>query len=111
VFVRLQNAGRQSLQEQADELRSQVKEGWRKKRDVELAAADEIMIRRYASAVALAKKYGTVSPEILHAKDRLRHFTTELGDERMRRYVESAKDPTDPSGATRLRYTSGMYAD
>jgi hypothetical protein len=111
LFVQLKNVGQPSLMDQADELRKQVKQGWRGKRDVELAATNELMIRRYASAVALAKRLRTTDPAIVHAKDRLRQLTTELGEEKMRQYVESVMDPTDPSGTTRLRYRSGMYAN
>jgi hypothetical protein len=105
LLKQLENSGRQNLQDQADELRTQVKEGWRKKKDVELAAADELMIRRYATAVALARKYNVRNDEVTHAIARLAYFTDIIGNDKMRQYVSAAKDPN----GSPLHYTDNMY--
>jgi outer membrane protein assembly factor BamD (BamD/ComL family) len=105
LLKQLENSGRQNLQDQADELRTTVKEGWRKKKDVELAAADELMVRRYATAVALARKYNVRNPEVTHAIARLAYFTDIIGNDKMREYVSKAKD----ANGSPLTYTNDMY--
>jgi tetratricopeptide (TPR) repeat protein len=105
LLKQLENSGRQNLQDQADELRTSVKEGWRKKKDVELAAADELMVRRYATAVALARKYSVRNDEVTHAIARLAYFTDIIGNDKMRTYVSKAKD----ANGSPLSYTDNMY--
>ncbi len=109
LLKQLESSGVQKLQDQADDLRTTVKEGWRKKKEVELAGADELMVRRYATAVALARKYNVRNPAVTHAIERLAYFTDIISDAKMREYVMKAKDPNDLSGATNLQYTDGMY--
>jgi tetratricopeptide (TPR) repeat protein len=109
LLKRLDNSGIQKLMDQADDLRTNVKEGWRKKKDVELAGADELMVKRYATAVALARKYNVRNPAVTHAIERLAYFTDIIGNEKMRDYVTRTKDPTDLSGSTNLSYSDGMY--
>jgi tetratricopeptide (TPR) repeat protein len=105
LLKQLENSGRQNLQDQADELRTTVKEGWRKKKDVELTAADELMVRRYATAVALARKYNVRNDEVTHAIARLAYFTDIIGNDKMREYVSKAKDPNGSS----ISYSDNMY--
>jgi len=109
TLKKLEASGRDNLIEQADEIRSTVKEGWRTKRDKELSAADEVMVRRYASAVALARQYNVRNPAVTHAIERLAYFTDILGDAKMREYVTKTKDPNDPSKTRNLDYKDGQY--
>ena len=95
LLKRLEGSGIQKLQDQADDLRTSVKEGWRTKKASELAGADEIMVKRYAVAVALARKYNVRNAQVTHAIERLAYFTDIIGDAKMHEYVSKTKDPTD----------------
>jgi hypothetical protein len=94
---------------QAQQLRDSAKESWRVRKGAELAAADELMVRRYASATALARKYGVQNDAVSHALARLAYFTGIIGEAAMREYVTNTKDPTDPSQSGYLPYSNGMY--
>ncbi|APS00303.1 tetratricopeptide repeat protein [Pajaroellobacter abortibovis] len=107
LLQQLENSGRDERIEQADEIRSQVKEGWRNRRDRELNASDEVMVRNYATAVALAGHYNVKNAEVQRALARLAYYTDIIGDAKIRTYVEKTKDPTDPKKM--LSYTDGMY--
>jgi tetratricopeptide (TPR) repeat protein/outer membrane protein assembly factor BamD (BamD/ComL family) len=109
TLKQMEDSGRDDLMDKADEIRNTVKEGWRSKRDKELAAADEVMVRRYATAVALARQYNVRNPAVVHAIDRLAYFTDILGDAKMREYVTKTKDPNDPSKTRNLDYKDGQY--
>ena len=104
----LRNSGRQELEDKADELEDAKKEFWRKKKDQELSGADQVMIRRYATAVALARKYNVRNPLITRAIGRLAYFTDIIGDAKMAEYVGGTPDPTN-KGATKLTYKQGQY--
>jgi tetratricopeptide (TPR) repeat protein len=105
LLKQLEASGRDNLQAQADDLRTTVKEGWRTKKDTELAGADELMVRRYATAVALARKYNVRNDEVTHAIARLAYFTDIIGNDKMRAYVSKAKD----ANGSPLSYTNDMY--
>jgi hypothetical protein len=107
LLKQLDNSGRQNLQDQADELRTQVKEAWRAKKDKELAASDELMVRRYATAVALARQYNIRNTFVTSAIQRLAYFTDVIGEANMRQYVTRTTDPNNKSRT--LTYTDGMY--
>jgi tetratricopeptide (TPR) repeat protein len=109
LLKRLEGSGISKLQDQADDLRTNVKEGWRKKKEVELAGADEVMVKRYATAVAYARKYNVRNAQVTHAIERLAYFTDIIGNDKMREYVTRTKDPTDLSGSSNLSYSDGMY--
>jgi tetratricopeptide (TPR) repeat protein len=109
LLAQLENSGRDNLIQQAQDLRDSVKEGWRTKKERELAGADELMVRRYATAVALARQYNVRNAEVTHAIGRLAYFTDIIGDAKMREYVTKTKDPTDPSKSRTLPYNDGMY--
>jgi hypothetical protein len=109
LLKQLENSGRQNLQDQADELRTTVKEKWRSKKESELADADKVMVSRYATAIALARKYNVRNDQVTHAIARLAYFTDVIGEDKMREYVTRTKDPTDPSKSRNLSYSNGMY--
>ena len=109
LLKRLEGSGIPKLQDQADDLRTNVKEGWRKKKAVELEGADQNMVQRYAQAVAYARKYNVRNAAVTKAIERLAYFTDIISDAKMREYVTKTKDPTDLSGSTMLTYTDGMY--
>ncbi len=106
----LERSGRPDLIARAEELRETAKELWRTRKERELAAADELMVRRYATAVALARHYDVRDDHVANALGRLAVLTDLLGEVRMRQYVTGTKDPTDPSRLRTLPYTDGMYA-
>jgi tetratricopeptide (TPR) repeat protein len=109
LLKRLEASGIPKLQDQADDLRTNVKEGWRKKKELELAGADQVMVKRYATAVAYARKYNVKNPAVTKAIERLAYFTDIIGNDKMREYVTGTKDPTDLSGGSMLSYTDNMY--
>jgi hypothetical protein len=88
-----------ALQAQADALRAEVRVRWRAKGDAELSAAQELAVRRYATAVEIARRYGLKGVDVDHALARLADYTRKLGEEKMRSYVTSAH----------VTYREGMY--
>ena len=62
------------------------------------------MVRRYATAVALARKYNVRNDEVSHAIARLAYFTDIIGNDKMRGYVSRAKD----ANGSPLSYTNDM---
>lgn len=106
---KLENSGREDLEEKADELRTAAKEGWRSKKERELAGADEVMVRRYATAVELARNYGVRGAAVANAVNRLAYFTDIIGNEKLRQYVTATTDPNDPAHQRKLAYTDGMF--
>ncbi len=103
----LENSGRDALAEKADDLRGKAREGWRSKKDSELAGSDQAMVRRYASAVALARKYNVRNDAVQHAIEKLAYYTDIIGEAKMREYVTATPDPID--GSKKLEYRDGMY--
>lgn len=104
----MRNSGRQDLMDQADQLEDAAKDFWRQKKQQELDGADEIMVRRYATAVAYARKYNVKNPAITKAVARLAYYTDLIGDAKMQQYVSNTPDPTT-KGATKLSYSQNMY--
>ena len=88
-------------------LRDGARDGWRKKKELELSASDELMVKRYAQAVAIARRYNVRNPQVEKAIRRLAYFTDIIGDAKVRDYVTRAKDPGDP--ATNLTYADGQF--
>jgi tetratricopeptide (TPR) repeat protein len=109
LLKQLEGSGITKLQDQADDLRTSVKEGWRTKKARELGDADENMVKRYAQAVAYARKYNVRNPTVTLAIERLAYFTDIIGNDKMREYVTRTKDPTDLSGGTMLTYVNDQY--
>lgn len=107
LLKQLENSGRDDLMDQADNLRATVKEGWRSKKEKELNASDEVMVRRYATAVALARKYNVRNPAINRAIARLAYFTDIIGDPKMKEYVTKTNDPNNTS--QKLDYKDNQY--
>jgi tetratricopeptide (TPR) repeat protein len=104
----LRKSGRPDLEEKADAIEDAIKDAWRKKRDEELAGADELMVRHYANAVALGRKYNVRNALITKAIGRLAYYTDILGDANMSKYVTNTPDPTN-KGASKLGYTQNQY--
>jgi hypothetical protein len=109
ILNQMRNSGRDDLVDQADNIEAAIKQGWRDKRDQEINANDEIMVRRYAQAHALAKAYNVKTPSVTRALGRLAYFTDIIGDAKMRQYVTGTTDPTDPAKTRKLTYSDGMY--
>jgi hypothetical protein len=65
------------------------------------------MVRRYATAVALARKFNVRNAAIQRAVARLAFFTEIIGEAKMRQYVTNTTDPTDKT--KKLSYTDGQY--
>jgi TPR repeat protein len=98
LLAKLTSSGAQGLIDQAADLRKSVVDGWQRKKDVELRAADEMMIKRYAAAVASARVDGVINPLVTHAAQRLAYFTDVFGEAKMRELVVA----TDLRQATEL---------
>ena len=107
ALTAMENSGRDDLATRADDLRTRAKEGWRAKKESELAGSDTAMVRRYAGAVALARKYNVRNDAVQHAIEKLAYYTDIIGEAKMREYVTSTPDPTD--GTKKLTYTDGQY--
>jgi tetratricopeptide (TPR) repeat protein len=107
LLKRLENSGRDDLAAQADDLRSSVKEGWRSKKEMELDAMDTLMVRRYATAVTLARAYNVRNAAVARAINRLAYFTDIIGDTKMQAYVTGTANPTNKS--VNLTYTPGQF--
>jgi hypothetical protein len=107
ILKQMENSGRDNLMDQAAELRTQKKELWRDKRDREIAASDEIMVRRYATALRLAQQYNVRNPYVARAGARLAYYTDIIGDAKMKEYVTKTKDPVNTS--SNLDYKDGQY--
>ncbi|MFO0663106.1 MAG: tetratricopeptide repeat protein [Polyangiaceae bacterium] len=103
----MEESGRPELEDKAAEIRDATREGWRAKKESELKGSDTLMIRRYASAVALAKKYNVKNAQTARAISRLAYFTDILGDPKMKDYVTQTADPSDAS--KKLDYKDHQY--
>lgn len=104
----MRKSGRPDLEEKADAIEDAIKDAWRKKRDEELAGADELMVRHYATSVAMARKYNVRNALVTKAIGRLAYYTDILGDANMSKYVTNTPDPTN-KGATKLSYSQNQY--
>jgi hypothetical protein len=109
TLKQMKASGVDKLVDQAENIEATIKQGWRDKRDQEINAADEIMVRRYAQAHALAKAYNVKHQTVTRALGRLAYFTDIVGDPKMRQYVTGTTDPTDPMKTRKLSYSDGMY--
>ncbi len=108
----LRASGRPELEETADKIEDGKTDFWRQKKQQELDGADEVMAKRYASAVAYARKYNLRNPHLSRAVSRLAYYTDVIsgGDSKMAEYVTSMPDPTAPKAApTRLSYSPRQY--
>src|SRR5690606_12206178 len=66
-----EESGDPDLEDQADQIRTQVRDAWTKKRDTELDSADRIVVDRYAVAVMLAQRYNLSHESITRSIRRL----------------------------------------
>mgnify|MGYP001077764809 CR=1 FL=1 len=104
----MRNSGRDDLMNQADQLEDAAKDFWKQKKQQELDGADEIMVRRYGTSVAYARKYSVKNAAITKAIGRLAYYTDIIGDAKMQQYVTNTPDPTT-KGATKLTYSQNQY--
>jgi tetratricopeptide (TPR) repeat protein len=89
------------LQEKADAVRVKVRQAWRDKRDQELQSADRVMVDRYATSIALARRYNLSKPEVTRAIRRLAFLADLTGEAQMAQLTSSVQD---------LDYKPGMFA-
>jgi hypothetical protein len=106
----LRDSGRPELEETADKIEDGKTDFWRQKKQQELDGADQVMVKRYASAVAYARKYNIRNSQLSRAVSRLAYYTDIIsgGDAKMAEYVTSTPDPTN-KGVTRLTYSPRQY--
>jgi hypothetical protein len=109
ILDAMKKSGRDDLIDKADNIETAIKQGWRDKRDQEINADDEIMVRRYAQAYTLAKAYNVKTPSVTRALGRLAYLTDLIGDAKMRGYVTGTTDPTDSAKVRKLSYSDGMF--
>jgi len=100
LLKRAENSDDADLQAKADDVRVNVQQAWRNKRDQELDSADKIMIDRYGTSIVLAKRYNVSNPGVLRAIRRLAFMTEVIGEAKMKQFTASVKD---------LNYTEGMF--
>ena len=106
----MHDSGRPDLDDKANAIEDGMTDFWRKKKQLELDGADQVMVKRYATAVALARKFNVRNGALSRAVSRLSYYTDIIsgGDAKMAEYVTSTPDPTN-KGATKLAYTPRMY--
>jgi hypothetical protein len=95
-----EESGDPALEDKADEIRTQVRDAWNKKRDEELDSADRIVVDRYAVAVTLGQRYNLSHESITRSIRRLAFLTEVAGEAKMAEYTAGNKD---------LKYTAGMF--
>jgi hypothetical protein len=93
----------------ADALEDLAADGWRARKQKELDAADEVMVRRYAEAVAAARLASVESKAVSRAIARLAYYTDLVGDAKLGVWVGRTPDPADRTGQTMLVYRERMY--
>jgi len=110
LLNQMRNSGRPDLEEGADKLEDAKTDFWRQKKQQELDGADQVMVKRYATSVALARKYNVRNAQLTRAVSRLAYFTDIIsgGDAKMAEYVTSTPDPTN-KGQTKLTYSPNQY--
>ena len=98
------------LAEARKAIENETKRLERQKKQQELDGADQFMVKRYALAVAYARKFNIRNPQLSRAVSRLAYYTDIIsgGDAKMAEYVTSTPDPTN-KGATRLPYSPRQY--
>lgn len=84
-----------------------MKEQWRSYKEKELNNMDTVMVRRYAVAIAEARKYNVRNTWVARAINKLAYYTDIVGDEKMKEYVTSTTDPITKSG--NMTYTDQQY--
>jgi hypothetical protein len=106
----MHDSGRDNLDQLANDTEDGMTDFWRKKKQIELDGADQVMVKRYAVAVALARKYNVRNAPLSRAVSRLAYYTDIIsgGDAKMAEYVTTTPDPTN-KGVTKLAYTPRMY--
>jgi outer membrane protein OmpA-like peptidoglycan-associated protein len=109
ILRRLETSGVATLQQQADDMRTTVKDTWRNEKEAALDQADARMVSSYVTALALARAHGARGRWVNRAIERLAYFSDILGDAKMREYVTHTKDPTDLTGARYVEYSDGMF--
>lgn len=105
----MRNSGRDDLMNKADALEDAAKDFWKQKKQQELDGADQVMVRRYATSVAYARKYNVKNGSITKAIGRLAYYTDIIGDAKMQGYVTASPDPTVKGGTSKLPYTPNQY--
>jgi tetratricopeptide (TPR) repeat protein len=106
----MHDSGRPELDDKANAIEDGMTDFWRQKKQLELDGADQVMVKRYASAVAYARKYNIRNAQLSRAVSRLSYYTDVIsgGDAKMAEYVTSTPDPTN-KGATKLTYSPRQY--
>ena len=92
----MRDSGRAELEEIADKLEDGKTDFWRQKKQQELDGADQVMVKRYASAVAYARKYNIRNPQLSRAVEPARvlhghHLRWRRQDGRVR-HVDAGPD-------------------
>jgi hypothetical protein len=102
------------MQGQVAAVRQLVADKWRFTRGRYLAVLEMKMVRSYATAILLARRYDVEGYELTRASERLAIVASTLGDEAMSRLLADMVDPTDPEpDATKRRhltYAAGAFA-
>ena len=109
------------LIDQADAFRTEIRNLWRKNRDVQLERSDRYLVERYSTAVALARRYNLSDPALTRAIRRLAFMTEVVGDAKMALYMAPPSEtpatgaPAEPAasrpppGNAELSYSSGLF--
>jgi len=111
LLDQMHESGRPDLDETANAIEDGMTDFWRQKKQLELDGADRVMVMRYATAIAYARRFNLRHPFVTRAVRRLAYYTDVLsgGDAKMAEFVTSAPDPTQPSGA-KMSYSPRQYA-
>jgi hypothetical protein len=93
LLTLMQNSGRDDLIDKADLIQDAKRDYWRSKKQQELDGADTVTIRRYATAVAVARRYNIRNPHLVRAVNRLGYYTDIISDAKMAEHVRATPDP------------------
>lgn len=110
ALKQMHESGRPALDETANNIEDGMTDFWRQKKQIELDGADQVMVKRYASSVAYARKYNIRNAQLSRAVSRLAYYTDIIsgGDAKIAEFVTTTPDPTN-KGATKLTYATRQY--
>ncbi len=111
LVKQMRDSGRPELDQLADTLEDAKTDFWRKKKAQELDGADTVMIKRYAQAVAYARRFNVRNAQLTRAVSRLAFFTDVIngGDAKMGEIVRSTPDPDPDKKGQNLSYSPRQY--
>jgi hypothetical protein len=102
-----------AVQVQIDDTRDQLRNKWHEQNEKYLGLIAKELLRCYATAALLARRYGLEGFDLTRAHQRLPTIASILGDEAMSRLLADVPDPSDPepdpAKRRRVVYVAGAF--